>query len=196
MGDTKTVNYTSRLESKELARWKVLFNVQAPYRWNLRRLKLGYTLDVGCGIGRNLIHLGGNGVGVDHNQTSVSVARARGLQAFTAKEFHNLNYAQKSFDSLLIAHVLEHMTYKEGFRLVKDYLPYVRTDGSIVFITPQEAGYRSDSTHVEFIRFAELESMCNDLDLSIVKSFSFPFPRFTGSFFKYNEFIVVAKKLV
>ena len=46
---------------------------------DLRRLHLGLTLDVGCGLGRNLYAL--RGVGVDHNPEAVAVAaaNARGL---------------------------------------------------------------------------------------------------------------------
>ena len=53
--------YADRLQTLEQARWKQLLDVQAPYRWNIRRLGLGRTLDVGCGLGRNLAHLGGAG---------------------------------------------------------------------------------------------------------------------------------------
>ena len=76
---TRDDSYTSRLLAGERAWWRRLFDVQAPYRWNLRRLELGFTLDVGCGIGRNLLHFEGRGVGIDHNPASVDVARSRGL---------------------------------------------------------------------------------------------------------------------
>ena len=62
-----------------------------PYRWNLRRLRLGRVLDVGCGIGRNLQHLDADAVGVDHNQDSVTIARQRGLTAYVPEAFfHSL----------------------------------------------------------------------------------------------------------
>ncbi len=72
-------DYTRRLSSLENTWWKRVFDVQAPYRWNLRRLKLGNVLDVGCGIGRNLMHLDPGSVGIDHNPYSIEVARQRGL---------------------------------------------------------------------------------------------------------------------
>ncbi len=62
------------LERRRIARW---FDVQAPYRRNIRRLEPGFVLDVGCGLGRNLRHLEGNGVGVDHNPDAVEACRAR-----------------------------------------------------------------------------------------------------------------------
>ena len=59
--------------AKQQVWWKKALNVQAPYRWNLRRQRLGRTLDVGCGIGRNLETLDPGSVGVDHNEHSVAV---------------------------------------------------------------------------------------------------------------------------
>ncbi|MCP4245603.1 MAG: methyltransferase type 11, partial [bacterium] len=88
---TQSEEYAARLVRREDARWKRWLNVQAPYRWNLRRLGLGFTLDVGCGIGRNLLAL--DGVGVDHNATAVAAARGRGLTAHTAEEFPATEFA-------------------------------------------------------------------------------------------------------
>ena len=52
-GGTSGEDYARRLQSKQQVGWKKALNVQAPYRWNLRRQRLGRTLDVGCGIGLN-----------------------------------------------------------------------------------------------------------------------------------------------
>jgi SAM-dependent methyltransferase len=82
-------DYADRLVRLRSAWWKHVIDVQAPYRWNIRRLRLGRTLDVGCGIGRNLHHLGPDAVGVDHNADSVAVARSLGLTAYTGEEFRN-----------------------------------------------------------------------------------------------------------
>ena len=76
--DTRDREYTERLIRLQRAPWKRWLDVQAPYRWNLRRLAPGFTLEVGCGIGRNLEHLRGEGVGLDHNPYSVAAARQAG----------------------------------------------------------------------------------------------------------------------
>ena len=193
--DTAAASYTHRLTSLEGARWKRLLDVQAPYRWNLRRLAPGLTLDIGCGLGRNLAHLGGNGVGVDHNPQSIAVAQRRGFAAFLPDEFRASTWNQPAqFDSLLFSHVAEHMRFAEAVELLRGYLPLLRPQGQLIVITPQEAGYRSDATHVEFFDFVRIEELLAALDLRSARHFSFPFPRSIGRLFKYNEFVVIAKR--
>lgn len=193
--DTATANYTKRLATLERVWWKRLLDVQAPYRWNLKRLRLGRVLDVGCGIGRNLYFLDPGSVGVDHNAHSVDVARSRGCIAYEGGNFLASQHAQPaSFDTMLVAHVLEHMSLPDGVALIQGYLPYIKSGGRVVLITPQEAGYQSDSSHVEFIDFAKLQQVLSECGLSHVESYSFPFPRLIGRLFRYNEFIAIGRK--
>lgn len=186
--------YSQRLVRLGTAWWKTLFNVQAPYRWNLRRLKPGFTLDIGCGIGRNLLHIDGAGVGTDASRHSVDICRERGLTAFVPDEFARSEYARPGrFDSILLSHVAEHMTLAQLTALLREHLPYLRPDGRILLIAPQEAGYRSDPTHVEFMDFDKLTTALSALDFERERAFSFPFPRWAGQLFTYNEFVVVGR---
>jgi len=188
---------TSRAYTAHLARtppWKRWLGVQAPYRWNLRRLRLGFTLDLGCGTGRNLAHLDGHGVGIDHNPHSVAVARERGLEAYTNDEFLRTPHARPGrFDALLVAHVLEHLDAADAGALLAAHLPWVRAGGTVVLITPQEAGYARDATHVRFTGFAELEALLGANGLTPLRRYSFPFPRAVGRVFPHNEFVVLAR---
>ncbi|WP_233159323.1 bifunctional 2-polyprenyl-6-hydroxyphenol methylase/3-demethylubiquinol 3-O-methyltransferase UbiG [Pseudonocardia sp. MH-G8] len=191
---TDAPDYAERLKTLEQARWKQWLDVQAPYRWNIRRLHLGRTLDIGCGLGRNLAHLGGDGVGVDHNASSVAMARERGLEAYTSAEFLQGAQAREgSFDSLLAAHVVEHMTEEDAVGLLRTYLPFVRKGGKAVLITPQEKGYTTDATHVRFCGFAEVAALCETVGLTVARQYSFPFPRPVGRVFPYNEFVTLAR---
>ena len=193
--DTAGTAYAQRLQRLEGAWWKRMLDVQAPYRWNIHRLQLGRTLDVGCGLGRNLVHLAGDGVGVDHNPDSVAVARSRGLTAYTPAEFRSSPYARPgAFESMLLAHVLEHMPAEDGVNLIIEYLFYVRSGGRVVTQTPQERGSPSDPTHVRFVDFDAVERMCVSLGVVVQRRYSFPFPRWAGKVFAYNEFVVVAQK--
>jgi SAM-dependent methyltransferase len=192
---TEGAEYTERLQRLGGAGWKRLLDVQAPYRWNIRRLGLGRTLDVGCGIGRNLAHLGGQGVGVDHNPTSVAACRAQGLVAYTVDEFLASPDARpNAFDAVLAAHVLEHLPEPEARAVIEMYLPYLRDGGTVVFITPQERGFASDATHVRFVGHAEAADMAARLGLEVRRQYSFPFPRLAGKVFTYNEFVTVARR--
>jgi SAM-dependent methyltransferase len=187
--------YADRLVSLQTAWWKRIVPVQAPYRWNLRRLRPGFTLEVGCGLGRNLAHLDGHGVGVDHNPELVAAARRRGLDAFTIDEFAKSEFARPDgFDSLLASHVVEHMTTAEATDVLAGYLPYVKPSGQVIVLTPQERGYTNDPSHVSFATYDEVRAMFASLGLDTVKQYSFPLPRAFGRVFVYNEFVSVAKK--
>lgn len=194
--DTRSSEYADRLLNLSGARWKQVLDVQRPYRWNLRRQGLGKTLDVGCGIGRNLLHLSQDSVGVDHNAASVAECRARGLTAYTVEEWESApsDAVTESFDGVLLAHVIEHVPPSSWKGLVTSYLPYLRPGGTAMFICPQERGYASDSTHVHFTDGAALTELAESVGLVVERSYSFPFPRVAGRFFTYNEFCVVARK--
>ena len=188
--------YAERLIRLQTARWKQWLDVQALHRWNLRRLDPGFTLDLGCGIGRNLLHLPGQSVGVDVNEYCVRAARARGLTAFTPVEFrHSAEYNRPGrFDTILLAHVAEHMTGDQAVALLQEYTALLRSGGRLIVISPQEAGFRSDPTHVELMDFARLARISERLGFQPERAFSFPFPRWVGRLFTYNEFVVVSRK--
>lgn len=192
---TADADYAERLTHLQNKRWKKLLNVQAPYRANLRRMKLGRTLDVGCGNGRNLSYLPAGSVGVDHNPHLVAAARQRGCSAYPTEEFFAdpALCAPGTFDAMLAAHLIEHLTPAEARTVIRSYLPLIRPGGRVVFITPQERGYASDPTHVAFTDQQALVELDRDLGLIPVKQYSFPLPRFTGKLFIYNEFNHIAQ---
>jgi SAM-dependent methyltransferase len=189
---TADARYAQRLDRLSAPAWKRTLNVQLPYQWNLRRLRPGRVLDIGCGIGRNLRSVDKASVGVDHNSTSIEIARSRGLAAYTPAEFFALGERNASFDSLLLAHVLEHLPERDAEALMRNYLPFLKSGGKVIMITPQEAGFRTDPTHVRFVDFSGLKDYATGLDLRVERAFSFPFPRWVGRYFPYNEFVCVA----
>ncbi len=195
ISDTSGEAYARRLQAKQQVWWKRALNVQAPYQWNLRRQRLGRTLDVGCGIGRNLETLGAGSVGVDHNAGSIAVARERGVTAFTVEEWGASDLRQpEAFDGMLLAHVIEHMDAATGLALVEEYLPYLRPGGKVFFVCPQERGYASDPSHVRWVTGEDLQQLARDAGLAPGEWFSFPFPRWAGKPFIYNEFCLLAVK--
>jgi hypothetical protein len=112
----------------------------------------------------------------------------------TPGEFHAGSLAEPgSYDSMLLAHVLEHLTEEDGVTLLKEYLPYVRPGGKVFLVCPQERGYASDPTHVRFVDGEGLAGLCEAVDLDPGVPFSFPFPRSLGKIFIYNEFCLLAR---
>lgn len=192
---TEGEDYARRLASVQRVWWKRLLPVQAPYQWNLRRQRLGRTLDVGCGIGRNLATLAPGSVGIDHNPEAVRVARARGVQAMTPDEFLAGAHSRPgSYDGMLVAHVMEHLDEEGAEALLRTYLPYLAPGGKVFIVCPQERGYASDPTHVRYTTGEELSQLCRKVGLVPDRWFSFPFPRWAGRAFVYNEFCLVARK--
>ncbi|MCU1395090.1 MAG: Methyltransferase domain [Ilumatobacteraceae bacterium] len=187
-------SYAQRLQrlSRRGGALRKLIDPQRPYRWNLRRMQPGFVLDIGCGIGRNLAHLDGAGVGIDHNVDCIAACRADGLTAYVTDEFAaSPDAVPGRFDSLLISHVLEHMTDDDAVALVHDYLPYLRPGGRVIIITPQERGQASDETHVMFVDEPAVRRLADRLHLQPTSIRSFPFPRWMGRAFTYNETVSV-----
>lgn len=189
---TEDPAYAARLSALQAAWWKRIVDVQRPYRWFLERQDLGRTLDVGCGIGRNLKALPAGSIGVDHNATSVETARRAGLQAMTPDEF--LAQSHEPFDGLLLAHVIEHMPPNEAASLLRTYLEFVRPGGKVLMICPQERGFASDPTHCNWTTGEDLVGLAAELGLVAGRPRSFPLPRIMGRLFTYNEFVLVAHK--
>lgn len=193
--DRRDREYAERLRRVQRPLWKRLLYYQAPIRWHLKRLQLGLTLEVGCGIGRILEHLGSSGVGVDTNQHVVAAARGFGHRAFTPEEFASTEWACPGrFDALLLSHVAEHMQRDELLVVLRRWLPFLRSGGRLVLITPQEFGFASDPTHAQFFDLPALRSVVLELHLRPESEYSFPLPRIFGRFTIYNEFVSVSRK--
>jgi 2-polyprenyl-3-methyl-5-hydroxy-6-metoxy-1,4-benzoquinol methylase len=193
---TAGLAYAERLAALSNVWWKRALHVQAPFQANIRKLGLGRAIDVGCGIGRNLPTLAAGSVGVDHNPYSIEVARRAGLAAYTDDEFFADPVLARpgSYDGMLVAHVIEHLDPGDALSILRSYLGLVRAGGRVAFITPQERGYASDSTHVAFTGFEELRQLARALDLQTLRTWSFPLPRWAGKVFAYNEFVLLAQR--
>ena len=97
------------------------------------------------------------------------------------------------FDSILVAHVLEHMVEADAVQLLRDHLRYVKPGGAVIVITPQERGQRSDATHVRLVDPAAVRRLAKTLHLDVVGIRSFPFSFAFGRVFTHNETVSVLR---
>ena len=175
--------------------WKKALNVQAPYRWNLRRQRLGRTLDVGCGIGRNLETLDPGSVGVDHNEHSVAVAREAGVTALTVAEWEQSPLrVPESFDGILLAHVIEHMTEAERVPCCATTCPTCDRGARCSSCARRSAATPATRRTCGSRPATTWRSLAREVGLQPEPWFSFPFPRWAGKPFLYNEFCLLATK--
>jgi SAM-dependent methyltransferase len=192
--DTNTAEYADYLVNHQKRFISKI--VQLPYRMHLKFLRLGKTLDIGCGAGRNLKACPEGSIGLDHNPLLVSACRGVGLNAMGEEEWvRSRERYLAHFDSILLSHVAEHMTELACVALIQQFLPYLKSGGKIVLICPQEAGYALDATHVEFMDFDKMKNILLQTGaVEIQKAYSFPFVRKIGNFFRANEFVVMGQK--
>ena len=187
--------YVNRLMGISNKPFKTFLQPVNPYRIGLKRWVKGSCLEIGCGIGRNLGYLGNpHNLGIDINEHAVAKCRTLGYQAITAETFESTRTELPKFDNLLFSHVLEHMDCASSIKLIQSYLPSLSDFGAVCIICPQERGFASDPTHVEFKNFENLAGEIEDCGLVVHRSFSYPLPRIFGNLFIYNEFVIIAQR--
>lgn len=193
MSKTNSLNYTQRLVRIQGGIIKKLLWPVNPYKWNIKRACKGRVLDIGCGIGRNLRYLGDQcNVGVDHNPDSVEVCRQAGFKAYIPDEFHT-TFTHEKFQTLLLSHVIEHLTPDQTHAMLEQYLPYMGDSSRLVVICPQQRGFASDETHVTYFDEKNIRELFHQFSFETVRYKSFPFPKAFGRSFIYNEHVAVAQ---
>jgi 2-polyprenyl-3-methyl-5-hydroxy-6-metoxy-1,4-benzoquinol methylase len=138
----------------------------------IRALRPSSVLDVGCGDGYLLGHLGeevGLRVGVDINERALSFAKA----FFPAVEYRNCDVADvsESFDVVSAVEVLEHIP-DEGVRaFLQAIFARVKLDGSL-FISVPTTNEPLNSKHFRHYDLPLLKEQIADaeLNLSVVRS--------------------------
>ena len=126
---------------------------------------------------------------------SVAIARGRGLRAWTTDEWPGCPDAiPASYDTLLLAHVLEHLAEEAVDALLASYFGYLKPAAKLILICPQERGFASDASHVRWVDWPVLDRTARSIGFEPVRAYSFPFPRFVGRYFAYNEFVLVAAR--
>lgn len=139
----------------------------------LNRLLSGKCLDIGCGIGDMLAYRS-NTVGVDVNPHTVSYCRSVGLDA-SVMEVDILPFGGKTFDSVLLDNVLEHLS--EPRALLREISRVLVPGGVFLVGVPGVKGWKSDPDHKVFYDEAALLSLVQEFGFGISSCTYVPFFR-------------------
>jgi hypothetical protein len=136
----------------------------------------GPTLDFGCGVGELLARLPSGSKGLEYNKATVEHCRRNGLDVdWYDGELDDWRLTvipeDRRFDSMVISHVLEHMT--APIDILNHLLSSAKRFGisHVLVIVPGPAGYRIDDTHRTFIDRSMLS------DRAVVRGTGFQQPR-------------------
>lgn len=98
------------------------------------------VLDVGCGDGTTMMHLGGNRVGVDVSMDVLKSAKARSGADVVLGSALALPFRDGSFDVVVCTEVLEHLDDVEG--AIGQLAAVAKRDGTIHLTVPMASWYR------------------------------------------------------
>ncbi len=122
------------------------------------------VLDVGCGHGkylRLLQKMQCNPVGVDINPKQIQALTEEGFTVYTNDNLPK----DKSYDIILMAHIIEHLHPHELTEFLNTYLPLLKEHGKLIVITPVlGARFYYDSTHIRPYYPQSLWMMMGDLN--------------------------------
>ena len=193
MESTNSNEYTKYYLKKFNIWYRRLFPIDIPFKFIAKACCKGKILDIGCGPGRYLAFFKDKAIGVDHNRDFIEYTRNRGFKTYLTEDFFKANIQEK-FDTLLFSHILEHMNFQEGIKLIKRYLPYLKNQGRIVIIVPHGYCYNNDPTHVLYYDKKKIEELAYCLNYKLIKNFYHPFPDYLSKWFITDGIYILKRK--
>ncbi|GAC1641629.1 MAG: hypothetical protein NVS4B2_31160 [Chloroflexota bacterium] len=138
------------------------------------------VLDIGCGRGifmRLLRSAGTRVVGIDPHAPAVERCRADGLDVHCADALSYLPDHTDHFGGIFCSHVIEHLDFEDGQRLVDGCATAMKRGGRLVIVTPNPSDlgvigntFWLDPSHVRPYPVLLLRSMVTQAGLRVVRS--------------------------
>lgn len=163
---------------------------------NMLRYLAGPTIDFGCGAGQLLVWLPTGSVGIEVNPVLVQRLGGHEFQVVPARgddqDFELANLPAGRFESLVIAHVLEHLD--DPARALAALLRACGRLGvtRVLVVLPGLKGFRSDPTHRTFVDrdWLAVHPVPPDVGFAMTSVSDFPCPRWLGPWFTFQELLV------
>ena len=160
-------------------------------------MSAGPTVDFGCGAGQLLAQLPAGSVGIEVNLHLIESLRRAGHRVVAARadmsDFELRDLPPGEFQSLVIAHVLEHLP--DPTSAIQVLLAACRRIGicRVLVVVPGAKGFASDRTHKTFIDSTWLLRLPADIHgFARSPPRYFPGPwRWVGRFFVFHETKIV-----
>jgi hypothetical protein len=195
-----TIEFDQHYAAEQLrrARHPLRRFVKGFYLRNILKDVRGPAIDFGCGAGQLLAVLPSNSVGLEVNGYLIDALNATGLRVRQAEgsmeDFKLTGFTPGVFRTLVIAHVLEHLSNPEqALHLLLDASVRLGID-RVVVVVPGPKGYASDRTHKTFIDKTFFETRFLDNQSGFVKSSVSYFPgpwEWVGRYFVFHEMKIV-----
>jgi SAM-dependent methyltransferase len=153
-----------------------------------RHLASGSVLDVGCGTGSHLAQFPIGSLGLDLSSPNVEACRARGLTAVFADLNRSLPLRDRSFETVFISHVLEHVESPTG--LLRESARIARSrvvlalpiEGSLARFVLRDPYFAGHPTHLYGFSVESLDRLFDTVGLRVVdRVFDFPGVRRIGA---------------
>lgn len=125
----------------------------------------GQCLDIGCGLGK-FIEFRKNTHGSDINKVVINNLRKKGLEIFLI-ENDILPVKDKSYDSLLMDNVLEHIHNPQ--KLLFECKRVLKDNGIFLIGVPGKKGFDSEDDHKVFYNRENLEFLMLKFDFQLIK---------------------------
>ena len=136
----------------------------------LYKLMKGKKLEIGCGIGSFLENYN-DVLGIDINQDLIEFCNKMNLNAFVMEE-DIIPYPDKSFDSILMDNVLEHI--KDPLPLLMEVKRVSSNESNVIVSVPGIKGFTWDKDHKTFYDEKSLTMLFEKIGFQTTKIFYTP----------------------
>jgi len=147
------------------------FWARRPFFQSLAPLLRGKVLDVGCGLGEFSRYYPGEYCGIDSNRFCVEYLQAQGLDCQVGFA-EQIPYPDGSVDGVLLSHVLEHLDQPQ--QAIAEIRRVLKPGGTLLVITPLQAGFKKDPTHKIYYQAANLNPLLQAEGFTVRRNWRYP----------------------